>query len=175
MRILACALLLLAARTLGAQAPAIGSSAQANSSACPAPPTRDMRDTARAAPRDTTHASGTNTTMAWRHPTIVLLAEASAREIRFAAQPRIEIRLCGAVTDSVRVLERRNLPERIQPGTVYRDVYIAVEIMGHLHADCLARRIGVAPRDSVSSDNCPSIGIRDTSGSAPNSTRRPPR
>jgi len=107
------------------------------------------------------------------HGTIVLYASASAREVRFAAQPRIAVRLCGAVTDSVHVLERRNLPERVQPGTTYRDVYIAVEIIGHLDAQCLAHRIGVAPAQPADAKGmCASAGIRDTAGATP---VRPPR
>jgi len=107
------------------------------------------------------------------HGTIVLYASASAREVRFAAQPRIVVRLCGAVTDSVHVLERRNLPERIQPGTTYRDVYIAVEIIGHLDAQCLAQRIGVAPAHPADAKGaCASVGIRDTARATP---ARPPQ
>lgn len=93
---------------------------------------------------------------------IYLFASASAREVRFAAQPRIRVRLCGAVGDSVRVLERRNLPERVQPGVTYRDVYIAVEIIGHLDATCLARRIGVADSSAVTNADCAGISVRDS-------------
>jgi hypothetical protein len=106
-------------------------------------------------------------------PTIVLLASVTAREVRFASQPRIQVRLCGAVTDSVRVVERKNLPDPVQPGTTYRDVSIAVEIFGHLNADCLARRIGVAPRDTTSADVCASLSVRDTS-TGRRVTPRPP-
>jgi hypothetical protein len=85
--------------------------------------------------------------------TIVLRAEVSAREVRFARQPEIRVTLVGGTLDSVRVLERRNLPERIVPGTTYRDVYIAVEVVGKLHAECLARMLAGAlsrlPADST--------------------------
>lgn len=81
---------------------------------------------------------------------IAIIASASAREIRFARTPEIRVRLCGGL-DSVRVIERRNLPERIVAGQTYRDVYIAVEILGRVDAACLARRLGVAPAsDTVS-------------------------
>ena len=76
-----------------------------------------------------------------RNPTIVVRADVSAREVRFAKQPELRVTLVGGTLDSVRVLERRNLPERVQPGVTYRDVYIAVEIVGKLHAQCLAERI----------------------------------
>ena len=48
----------------------------------------------------------------------------------------MSVRLCGGF-DSVRVVERRNLPERVVPGVTYRDVPVAVEILGHIYADCL--------------------------------------
>ena len=101
-------------------------------------------------------------------PAIVLFASASAREVRFASQPRIRVRLCGGVLDSVRVVERRNLPDTVQPGMTYRDVYIAVEILGHLNAECLASRITDSSRLSGA---CAAIQIRDTAGGV----RRPPQ
>src|SRR5881394_3757365 len=119
-------------------------------------------DTARSLERDIARRAPATD----QHAAVVLFAEASAREVRFAAQPRIVVHLCGAVTDSVHVIERRNLPERVQPGVTYRDVYIAVEIIGHLDAECLARRIGVAPDATgaaPASADCASLGIRDTS------------
>lgn len=124
--------------------------------------------------RDSTRASATRGP-ASQTPTIVLLATASAREVRFAGQPQILVRLCGAVTDSVRVVERRNLPDPVQPGTTYRDVYIAVEIIGHLSAQCLAGKIGVAPaQGGASGDPCASGTVRDTAQARPVSPRRPP-
>lgn len=76
---------------------------------------------------------------------IVLLAEASAREVRFARQPRISVRLCGGI-DSIRVLERRNLPRPIVVGRTYRDVRVAVEILGRVNAACITERLtGTGP------------------------------
>ena len=75
-------------------------------------------------------------------PTIVLRAEVSAREVRFVKQPEIRVTLVGGDVDSVRVVERRNLSERVQPGVTYRDVFVAVEVIGKLHAECLAAAIG---------------------------------
>lgn len=104
---------------------------------------------------------------------MILRVSASAREVRFAKQPQIHVRLCGAVTDSVHVVERRNLPDPVQPGATYRDVYIAVDIIGHLNAECLAARItGTARTDSTASSTCASLGIRDSSSATP--VRRPP-
>lgn len=65
---------------------------------------------------------------------IILLADVSARSVEVRSQPRIEVRLCGGL-DSVRVLERRNLPERVTAGTTYRDVFVSVAIFGRIEAD----------------------------------------
>ena len=110
-------------------------------------------------------SSGTAPT---RTAAIILRASASAREVRFASQPRIQVRLCGGVLDSVRVLERRNLPDPVQPGATYRDVFIAVEILGHLDAECLASRITGA---GSTAGPCAALQIRDTSGAV---RRTPP-
>src|SRR5690242_12133242 len=72
---------------------------------------------------------------------IILRASVSAREVRFASQPHVSIRLCGGTLDSVRVLERRNLPTPVVAGTTYRDVYVAIEILGHLASNCIANTI----------------------------------
>lgn len=105
-----------------------------DSGSCFAQP-RVQRDSAPSgAPRDV--ARDTIGVASRGAPTIVLLASVSARELRFQSQPRVSVRLCGGF-DSVRVVERRNLPERVVPGVTYRDVYVAVEILGHLYADCL--------------------------------------
>ncbi len=99
-------------------------------------------------------------------PTIILRASASAREVRFASQPQISIRLCGGILDSVRILERRNLPDPVQPGVTYRDVFIAVEVLGHLNAQCLADRLtGTEQRPA----NCAWLQLRDSAA-----VRRPP-
>ena len=89
----------------------------------------------------TAFAQGDTAGQATQSGTIVLRADVSAREVRFTRQPEIRVTLVGGTLDSVRVLERRNLPERVVPGTTYRDVYIAVEVIGKLHAECLADRL----------------------------------
>lgn len=123
------------------------------------PPRDSLRDSTRVPPS----AGGA----AIQAPAIILFASASAREVRFASQPRIQVRLCGGVLDSVRILERRNLPDPVQPGVTYRDVFVAVEILGHLNAECLASRItGGAGQNAA----CAAIQVRDTTGAA----RRPP-
>jgi hypothetical protein len=63
--------------------------------------------------------------------------------------------------DSVRVVERRNIRSPVSVGTTYRNVYVAVEILGHLNARCIASRITGQQADST----CASLGLRDsTSG-----------
>ena len=72
---------------------------------------------------------------------IVIQAEVSAREVRFNRQPTLKVALAYGTVDSVRVIERHNLPDPVQPGVTYRDVRIAVEIIGHINAQCLSARI----------------------------------
>lgn len=72
---------------------------------------------------------------------IVIQAEVSAREVRFNRQPTVKVTLAYGTVDSVRVIERRNLPDPVEPGVTYRDVRIAVEILGHINAQCLSARI----------------------------------
>src|SRR5215210_6536929 len=74
---------------------------------------------------------------------VLLLVGVHADEVRFASQPRVRVRLCWG-GDTVRVVQRDNLPSPIVPGTTYRNVYIAVELLGRVNAECLAERIGVA-------------------------------
>ena len=141
---------------------------------CPAPPGTTQRasrdatpDSARITlPRDTAGADPDT-----RPIGIALLASASAASVTFAKQPEVRVRLCGGI-DSVRVVERRNLPERIVPGQTYRDVFIAVEILGRVDAACLAERIGVAPQpsaavaDSARARDCAGIAVGTGSGTS---------
>jgi hypothetical protein len=133
--------------------------------ACPSRPATARGDTTA---RDTARAPG-STQSSGDNPTIVLRASVSAREVRFASQPRIEVRLCGGILDSVKVLERRNLPDPVQPGVTYRDVFIAVEILGHLNAECISNRITGRPVSGR--DPCAGLQVRDTSGA---NRRTPP-
>jgi len=75
---------------------------------------------------------------------IMLLVGVHADEVRFASQPHLRVRLCWG-GDTLRVVQRDNLPSPIVPGTTYRNVYIAVELIGRVNAECLANRIGVGP------------------------------
>jgi hypothetical protein len=122
---------------------------------------RAAADTART---PSTGAAGAGAEASRPAPDIILLASVSARSVRFNSEPRISVRLCGGF-DSVRVVERRNLPERVVPGVTYRDVYVAVEILGHIYADCLRDALtGAAPRGQPCPT--PAASPRDTTRGA---------
>lgn len=69
-----------------------------------------------------------------------IIASVTIAELRFDAQPRATVRTsgCAGASSPVRVIERRNLPERVEPGVTYRDVYVAVEILGRVESACIA-------------------------------------
>lgn len=119
------------------------------------------------------HAQQPADSAAPRH-SIVVFAEASAREVQFRAQPRIEVHLLGAL-DSIRVLDRTNLPSPVVVGRTYRDVHVAVEIFGRVTADCLERLLrggadttcaGTSVRDSRPA-RPPGDSTKSTSRSSP--------
>jgi hypothetical protein len=85
-----------------------------------------------------------------RKPDLVIRASASAESVRFSSEPRIDVRLTGcSVLDTVKVIERRNLPRPVQPNVTYHNVFVAVEILGHLDARCLLSSLGAVRLDSV--------------------------
>src|SRR5881398_2154157 len=75
---------------------------------------------------------------------IMLLVGVHADEVRFASTPHLRVRLCWG-GDTLRVVQRDNLPSPVVPGTTYRNVYIAVELIGRINAECLANQLGVGP------------------------------
>lgn len=157
---------------------ALGAQTAPSTAACPSPgPATEisMNDSVtRAAPSPAdSSARAAGAGQIGTTPDIILRASVSAREVRFASQPRVSIRMCGGTLDSVRVVERRNLPTPVIAGTTYRDVYVAIEILGHLTGSCIANTL-TGGRAGTSSDPCASIGIRDSTGAqrAP-PTRRP--
>jgi hypothetical protein len=79
-----------------------------------------------------------------RRPDIVILASVTADEVRFSAQPRIRVRVCGDL-DSARIVARRNLPDPVIVGETYRNVYIAVELLGHLAVTDSTRSLQLPP------------------------------
>lgn len=73
-----------------------------------------------------------------RAPDVILRATASARELRFASEPRTSVRTAGCLPlDTVIVTERVNLPDPVQPGVTYRDVRVGIEVRAHLNVQCL--------------------------------------
>ena len=80
-------------------------------------------------------------------PDIILRAAVQIDQLKFAKQPNVRVRLCWG-GDTLRVVSRQNLPSPVVAGTTYRNVYIAVELLGRLNAQCLADRIGVGPGGS---------------------------
>jgi hypothetical protein len=88
---------------------------------------------------------------------VVLLVGLHADEVRFASQPHVRVRLCWG-GDTLRVVQRDNLPSPIVPGITYRNVYIAVELVGRLNAECLADRIGVG-NSSVQNALRPNVAL----------------
>jgi hypothetical protein len=81
-----------------------------------------------------------------RKPDLLIVASASAREVRFESQPRTEVRLTGcAALDTVIVTERTNLPDPVQPGVTYRDVRVGIEIRGWLNVECVAALAAAEP------------------------------
>jgi hypothetical protein len=98
---------------------------------------------------------------------VVIIASASIQELRFDREPNARLRVLGCGEgEGLRVLERRNLPERVQPGVTYRDVYVSVRILGALNAACIAALAGdTTALRGAAPGACLSIG-----GSAP----RPP-
>ena len=98
-----------------------------------------------------------------QHTTVRLFAAVRADEVQFARQPKICVKMSGDVRlDSVRVVGRRNLASPVVSGTTYRDIYVAVELLGHLNAECISARITGAAATGQAAGPCASIGVRDT-------------
>ena len=94
---------------------------------------------------------------------VVIRASVHMNEVTFRTEPRATARVPGCVGPPVRVLERRNLPERVQAGATYRDVYIAVEIVGRVEAQCIAALAqGGGPGTVLSGGACGTAAPADT-------------
>jgi hypothetical protein len=119
---------------------------------------------------------------------VLLLVGIHADSVRFASQPHVRVRLCWG-GDTVRVVQRDNLPSPIVPGTTYKNVYIAVELLGRVNAECLAETLGVrnssaqnaqtsnaaaagSARTPTSASNCAFLG--GSAGTGAVNTRPPP-
>jgi hypothetical protein len=96
---------------------------------------------------------------------IMLLVGVHADEVRFASQPHLRVRLCWG-GDTLRVVQRDNLPSPIVPNTTYRNVYVAVELIGRVNAECLANQIGVGPAQQRQPQSNAGVGPGQASQSA---------
>ena len=105
---------------------------------------------------------------------VLLLVGIHADEVRFGSQPHVRVRLCWG-GDTLRVVQRDNLPSPVVTGTTYRNVYIAVELLGRVNAECLAEKIGVgnnARPTPPSAGSCAFLGANADTGAQ--NTRPPP-
>jgi hypothetical protein len=113
-------------------------------------------------------------------PDIILTAAVQANEVRFASQPRVRVRLCWG-GDTLRVVQRQNIPSPVVAGTTYRNVFVAVELLGRLNAECLVDRISSTrnPVNRALSDSaagvgaCTFLGASATTGTQPATPPRP--
>jgi len=163
---LALVLILVVAATPPAGAQATGPSAcVAATGPDVTPVTPDSAATRADSARQATPATagrGATPTSGATNPAVRLLASVQAEEVRFARQPKICVRLRGdAQLDSVHVVARRNIRSPVTVGTTYRNVYVAVEILGHLNAQCISARITGQPADGP----CASLEMRDSTAS----------
>jgi hypothetical protein len=100
---------------------------------------------------------------------VILLVGVHADQVTFAKQPHLRVRLCFG-GDTVRVVQRDNLPSPVVAGTTYRNVYVAVELIGRVNAECLADRLGVgnnaAPRNRANTAGNASSAVTGAASSA---------
>jgi hypothetical protein len=87
---------------------------------------------------------------------VMLLVGVHADEVRFGAQPHLRVRLCWG-GDTLRVVQRDNLPSPVVAGTTYRNVYVAVELIGRVNAECLATQLGLRNAQPQASQQNPQV------------------
>ena len=98
------------------------------------------------------------------NPTVYLFVGVHADEVRFAKQPNVRVRLCWG-GDTLRVVQRQNLPSPVVAGTTYRNVYVAVELIGRLNGECLSNAIGVGNQQTT-----PRTAVTQTAGAQPSAS-----
>src|SRR2546423_15658217 len=96
--------------------------------------------------------------------TIYLFVGVQANEVRFAKQPNVRVRLCWG-GDTLRVVQRQNLPSPVVAGTTYRNVYVAVELIGRLNGECLSNAIGVGSQQTTAP-----AGVTQGAGAQPSAS-----
>ncbi|HZN88549.1 MAG TPA: hypothetical protein VFB44_06225 [Thermoleophilaceae bacterium] len=68
-----------------------------------------------------------------RQPDIEIVARVRADELRFDAEPEVEVRFPGSgKRESRQVTQRKNIDKPIEPGTTYRRVFVATRISTRL-------------------------------------------
>jgi hypothetical protein len=118
-----------------------------------------------------TRSSAAGAAAAAGRPDVVLIVAFSADELRFNSPPDARIRFCWG-SDSLHVIERRNLPSPVVAGTTYRNVFIAAELRAYLNAECLSERLGVSDSTPSSASNR-SCGALRLNAAAARGTRPP--
>lgn len=96
---------------------------------------------------------------------VILLVGVHADQVTFAKQPHLRVRLCFG-GDTVRVVQRDNLPSPVVAGTTYRNVYVAVELIGRVNAECLADRLGVGSNAPARNQGSSAASTSGAPGSA---------
>jgi hypothetical protein len=97
---------------------------------------------------------------------VILWVGVHADEVRFAKQPQVRVRLCWG-GDTLRVVQRDNIPSPVVAGTTYRNVYVAVELIGRVNAQCLSERLGLVGASTVGAST---VGARAGAASAIDAT-----
>lgn len=159
------------ASVAGAQAPMLTLSASGCPARIPSAVSSGALQDSASALTDTSRAIASSPAS---HPDILLLVGVSADEVTFHSQPNASVRLCWG-SDSLHIVERRNLPSPVVAGTTYRNVFIAAELRAFFDAECIAKSIGVSG-DSTAAANaagCAAIGLT-TARSQPTTASRPP-
>jgi hypothetical protein len=98
---------------------------------------------------------------------IILLVGVHADQVRFATQPHVRVRFCWG-GDTLRVIQRENIPSPVVAGTTYRNVYVAVELIGRLNGECLAQMIGVRSGPETSQSTASNANASPSSASSAN-------
>ena len=71
-----------------------------------------------------------------RQPDIEIVARVRADELRFDAEPEVQVRFPGSgKRDSRQVTQRKNIDKPIKPGKTYRRVFVATRISTRLLDD----------------------------------------
>ncbi len=96
---------------------------------------------------------------------IILRVGVHADQVRFAKQPDVRVRLCWG-GDTLRVVQRQNLPSPVVAGTTYRNVYVEVELVGRLNGECLSNALGIGNASQAGSRAATAVSPQVSGSSA---------